>query len=566
MKIKNIYFLFIGVFLFSQEVSAQQFTCANTSSWESLATNSTPFDYHSSPIKPDGSPSYQLSTADLFHVIYPNVSDVEIIYTNTSECYAGVTCSSGTGYDFSQSFPVEHPAWTNVAQCSCSHAPQSGCNAVTTYRLGNPSLISGPVGSPYPAFPTPVFPASWSERYIYSHTYMPEDETLDGVIQLGINSRTASGYPGSDSTTATKCSEDIVTVGGEEYTRKFFLLTGMSNHDQSIKDLKTPEQHFIEDWGICGTVDQYWLASPALNVSWGNDVRNIPIIAYVSDTRYEYVDRGMCSAGSYLASLDKCVQTQNPNNNACPAGYTYISGGFGYGPRCRLVTPSSPQPCLAGYTIDPFDSTQCRIAVASTPVGTGVPVTPVQGSGGGNVPSWCTATGDVWNDATLQCTYGTQPTVSCAEGFVWDSSSLACLETQNPGGGSGISTPVGGQGEDDFFNQAPNATPGKVGTNFITADGFYTPTYGDSVSFVSLTESKFASFGIDAMTSPLDALAPPVFAGGGLPRMCLDLTFIGSQNSPCFDFMDYSWVFDVIKIFFYFVAVVTSWRIIIGAR
>lgn len=130
MRLQIAGLLFLAFSFFNLPFSySQQFDCSNTANWQSMASNANPYDFFNHQIKPDGSPSSTLDFAQQLDAFYSN-NEYDLIVNPDPECYAAVTCTEGTGYDFSQPFDSSHPAWSD-ARCSCSHHPQTGCNRVT---------------------------------------------------------------------------------------------------------------------------------------------------------------------------------------------------------------------------------------------------------------------------------------------------------------------------------------------------------------------------------------------------------------------------------------------------
>lgn len=91
--------------------------------------------------------------------------------------------------------------------------------------------------------------------------------TTDANIGLNITANINSDYlPTGSTATATKCSEGSTHIGGEEYTRKYYLVNGLANHDQTFNAAQ-PFQEWNKNWGHCGNVRQYWTESIARVVS-----------------------------------------------------------------------------------------------------------------------------------------------------------------------------------------------------------------------------------------------------------------------------------------------------------
>jgi len=153
-----IILLFALLFCMSGKAEAFIFTCSNKTSWESKADAT--YDFYNTPIRPDGSPNHTLDFSKQLDTFY-NGDEYALVVNGSSGCYAAVNCLTEAGYDFSKPFKVNHPAWKNYSQCTCVKRPQAGCNAVTWHRKKTPSVKSGPVGSKFPAYPTPTYPASW---------------------------------------------------------------------------------------------------------------------------------------------------------------------------------------------------------------------------------------------------------------------------------------------------------------------------------------------------------------------------------------------------------------------
>lgn len=561
------------------------FTCSNTADWKTMASNSTPYDFYKQKIKPDGSPNKKLSNTEIFNAVYkPEVAEFD--FNPDSECYAEISCiesdSNPTGYDFSKSFSSSHPAWKD-SRCYCSHFPQTGCNRVSAYRKGHPELVSGGVGTPLPIYPDPTFPASWSEQYIYSHNFATD--TSDATIELNIGANRDTAY--GTNTTTTKCSEDSTTIDGQELNQKYYLVSGLKNFDQSVIDLYDEKKVIYEEnWGHCGGVKQYWTDSPKLNKPWPSIGRAIPVIAYVpasssdddddnsddddsnddsnDDSKYEYSDRAKCDSGySYNSAGKHCVKNAPISDNKCPAGYSRIPGGFGYGASCRKIVSVSLQSCPSGWEVNPSNTNQCRKKkVVSPPPATKPPVTkppvtkpppatkpPVTkppklvsgsgvgvGSGSSTVPPWCTGKGYVWNSSTKTC--------------------------HAPDGG-GIVTPTPGNSNSPTlvtFGKAPVAG-NKTGTRDISAHGFYKSIYGLDTKLSTFMEAEIAKWDTETLKKRLMKFVP---ASGpeALPKICIDLTFLDEEF--CIDFNVYAVGFNMLRSFFYIIAGWTAFRIVLG--
>ena len=586
MRLQIAGLIFLILFFFKIPLShSTDFTCSNTASWVSIASNTNPYDFYNHRIKPDGSPLSTLDFAQQLDAFYSN-NEYELVVNPDSECYAAVTCTEGTGYDFSQPFNSDHPAWSD-SRCACSHHPQTGCNRVTWHRRGHPNLVSGVVGTPFPPYPTPTYPSSWNERYLYSHTF--SQGTNEATIALNITANINTDYlPTGSSATATKCSEDTTTIGGEEYTRKYYLVNGLANHDQTFNATQ-PYQEWNENWGHCGNVRQYWTESTATVVSWPSVVKAVGVIAYVSPGAYEYSDRPYCQEGwTDAGSGNGCWHTVAPSGTTCPPGYTYRYGAFGSS-SCRTSEPRSLRACPSGWEINPANTNQCRRAmeVADVPTdtppddetydGTGSGTTP---TGGGSSGSGTEGTGsDSDGSGGDQTPSDTTPPWCTGDGYTWDSSTSTCT---SPDGGEVVTpgpdpdadpdsdpdpdeTPDPDPDPDDTPDPDPEPDPDPdpdSGDETFAANGFYTPTYGADTTLRSLFETSITNLSNETLRTRLLAFVPPA-GTAALPNKCMTVSF--SSTPICIDFSSYAFVFQALRAFMYLVAGWTAYRIVIGA-
>jgi hypothetical protein len=604
-----IFFSFVFLSIFRYEVEA--FTCQDVNFWETDATNNSPFDFFNHPIRPSGSPNIKLDFATIVQTVFPNGDPREYGYIPHPECYAGITCPEDAGYDYSQPFPRTHPAWTNP-ECTCSHAPQPGCNQVTTYRSNYTSLTSGGSGTALPPYPAPIVPDQWYENYIYGHSY--DTFVDDSVIVVDIKSKVDGSYPQGPILDVTKCEEDVIDFAGEQFTKKAFLLKGLLSHRQS-GDFVDEGVDFLENWGICGDIHQYWTQSPELD--WFVDIADngVPIFVYVpledSEVEYEYTDREQCEAGFFYNTFSsKCTHSLAVPPGGCPSGYSFIPGAFGAPGSCRIVLDPVPQPCPSPSEINPSNALQCRtIITTDVPDVDGNPDDggdPGDGGTGGCIgdecsegnpggggsgtategrPSWCSALGDQWNNDTGVCTYGVAPADNCLAGYVWDSGDRRCVLID--GGDSGAVTcsggliwspvlnkciqPIDGGGTTDLpsgesnvvsFGDAPFAGD-NTGNRNILSSGFYDPTYNPDTTISSFVESEISKWGAGTLKARLMTFVPTSTIQGKLPKSCFQLS--GSTEEFCLDLDMYSDSLELIGTMLLLFSGFMAFRIVLGA-
>ncbi len=588
LQIVGLVLLFFSVFNLSLAYS-QQFDCMNTANWETLATNSNPYDYHTNEIKPDGSPDHTLDFAEQLDALY--TGDEYVLDVNTdSECYAANICESAFSGNWNQ------------PGCVCSHFPQTGCNRVTWQRRGHPNLISGGVGTQFPPYPQPTYPTPWNERYIYSHSYSAG--TSDNSILLNINANVDQSYTQSSTlVSSSKCSEDTTTINGVEVFKKYFILNGLANNDQSFNATQ-PRQDWTEDWGVCGTVHQYWLESDATTVSWPRVEKTVPVIAYVpTDSSFEYEDRNLgCNdpyvyRGSHFPSDQACVHSYT-SDDPCPDGYTRYPAGFGYGRGCRNTVAAEYNDCSSGWEINPINSGQCRRAQDFTPPPTDNPpaeetFTPVSGggnpdgsdigatdggssvsdsgdsnSGSGDDGSSGSDSGSSGSDGSgsgdSNSQTDTTPPWCTGAGYVWDASTSTCT---SPDGGEVVTpgpnpdSPESNNPTLVAFGDAPIAGD-TTGTRDIFANGFYTPVYSPDTTISSFVETAIAGWNTETLRTRLMTFVPPSGAGA-LPNTCMTLSMM--TDPVCIDLNSYAFVFNALRGFLYLLAGFSAYRIIIGA-
>lgn len=611
MRFSLLIILLVSIFLSLTRYEVEAFTCQDVNFWENDSTNNSPFDFFNHPIRPGGSPNVKLDFNTLIQTVFPNGDPREYGYIPNSECYAGVTCPETAGYDYSQPFPRTHPAWINP-ECSCSHAPQPGCNQVTTYRSNYSHLISGGVGTALPSYPAPVVPDQWYENYLYAHSY--DTYVEDSTIIADIRSHVDNTYPQGPFLDVTNCEEEVIDFSGTQLTKKAFLLKGLLNHRQS-GSFKDEGPSFLENWGVCGDIHQYWTDSPELD--WFVDIADngVPIFVYVplenSDIEYEYTDREQCQTGFFFNTFsNKCTHSVSPPPEGCPPGYSYSPGAFGAPGICHIAVDPEPQPCPTPSEIDPGNSLQCRTIVTTEvpPVdgnpdndgGTGTGGSggcvgdectqgnPGGGSGTGSEgrPSWCSALGDQWDNDTGICTYGVAPSDTCLLGQVWDSSMRLCIPIDGIGSGSVtcsgglIWSPVlnkciqpidggGGSGESPSgesnvvsFGDAPFAGD-RTGNRNILSTGFYQPTYNADTSISSFVESHIANWGGGTVKARLMTFVPTSTIEGKLPKSCFNLS--GSAEVFCLDLGMYSDSLELIGTLLLLACGFMAFRIVLGA-
>lgn len=522
---------------------AIDFSCANKSSWMSGAEMN--LDFQNVKIKPDGSPSRPLSNSEKLGQYFDS-GEYAVIGVPGAGCAAEISCPGAWDGDW------------NMEGCWCSNYPQNGCNDSYWKVEKHPSIKSGGVNTPMPAFPEPEFPTSWNDRYVYSHSF--DKGTTSSNIALNITANIDSSFiPEGGAASLENCGSDSTTISGAEVTRNYYLVKGLKTHDQTFKDWydKWPADgsKFTEDWGVCGKVEQWWTQGPTKNVPRPGELKDVGVIAYVqlSDVEpdppvgSEEIGREACQSGwtyvpaphDYGYSSDVCEKVYtNVFSGGCASGYTRR------GSECWII--EFPQDCPSGYSVKESNPLICVLDPVTPP-----PYVPPETDDPPDDP-----------DPGVDDTLPDDPNPDDPDSDDSDDS-----DSDDSGGeGDGDGEGEGDLKADDFFFNAPVAGEHGIGTRSINSDGFYNPTYGEGVTLISLVESKFNSDDIDEITSPLNQLAPPAFAGGGLPKTCLNLSFADSGNPPCIDFNNYSFVFDSIKIFFYFITVMTSYRIIIGAK
>jgi len=674
------------LFCMSGNAEAFTFTCSNKTSWESKAD--TIHDFYNTPIRPDGSPNHTLDFSEQLDTFYSK--DYNLVTYGSEKCYAAISCSDESGYNFSKGFPLGHPAWTNHSQCSCAKRPQAGCNSVKWYRKGYPTYVSGVVGTKFPAYPTPTYPTSWKKRAVYKHGFA--FGTSSSNISLNILSNIDKKYlPTGTKASLESCGEGSTTIDGKEVVLKYFMVKGLKTFDQTFNATQ-PYQEWKQDWGMCGKVNQYWNQSNVTYVSRPAEILDIPVMVFITKEGYDYDERDKACPSGTTKSGGVCIQKRPVSNGICKAGetrnpplsYVYRSRGSktvcpssrftNVNGRClykvtvprttgscrygRLVHgsatsycfefvsasyPSCPSgwsitpgirsqcrkvksgpvtcdsninekfvSCPSGSEVNPFNSSQCRKRKDTKKPIVSVDVPPDKDK----IPPWCTAKGDSWNGKTQVCTKGnkskdkTKPDKKTGVGKGTDASKDKDEKTDGNGkdgdgkggngkdgdgkdgdgkdgdgkdgdgkdgdGKDGDGKDGDGTGDkdnsnsdltaDSFFKDAPVAGSSDIGSRTLGKDGFYKPTYGKNESFVTLLDAVWKKSDVKGMTKVLDGLAPPVFKAGGLPVICLPLSFLPKGETLCIKFSDYSFVFDVIKMFFYFVAVMTSWRIIVGAK
>ena len=541
--IATLIFLLMGI---GKAYASQTYSCGNKASWES-SSGIPVYDYYDTPIRPDGSPAETLDFAEQLDVLYDK--DLTLKTVGSASCYGALSCLDETGYDFTKPFDSDHPAWINYNQCTCTHPVNPGCNNVTWYRAGYTSLKSGKVGTKFPAYPTPTYPSDWKTRRIYKHSYA--DDITDSNISLNILSNIDSKFKTGGSATIETCEEGSTTIDGKEVVLKYYIVKGLGNHEQTFNATQ-PYQEWVQSWGMCGKANQYWLESDQTYVNYPAVELHVPIIVSIGIKGYSRKDKEVCAPNAVEVEPNQCkVFGPNPNNNTCPSGYTYKYGAFGSS-HCYKIVQESPQPCVSPWEQDPDNSGKCRKGYDSVVPDVDVDEVPDEDE----APDWCTATGDSWDGDTSTCTHADDS----------GGGTVAEDDTGTDGSGEKEEEKEEDKGEaEDFFKDAPVAKIGGIGSKTLTKDGFYTPSYGPKITFTSLLEDQLNSSGVDDMTAGLDGLAPPVYKLGGLPKVCIPrLSF--SDGEICIDLEDYDFVFDAITIFFYFTAIMTSWRIIIGAK
>jgi len=529
---------------------AVEFNCSNKANWETLSAKT--YDFYNSKIRPDGSPNHTLKFDEQLDAFYSK--DYNMVAYGADKCVASATCLDSTGYDFSKPFLKGHPAWKNSRDCSCAVNLQSLCNGVKWYRKGYPTMVSGVVGTKFPAYPAPTYPTEWNEQALYTHSFA--EGTADHNMTLNISANVDTKYLKSGkSTSIENCGEESTSISGVEVTKKYYLLKGLSNHDQTFNATQ-PYMEWNEDWGICGKIKQYWNESPATYVSWPSIGKAVPVVALVGnlvDPGFDYMSNVGCASG-YTKVDNKCefYGDHISGTKTCPS-YVPIQNPSG---GCKKVVDESSQPCNVGWEVNPVNSLQCRKAKAKPPpvAPPTIPVdTPIDDS---TAPSWCEGDNDSWDGETQTCTKGSagggddNPGEDAGGGSVDEDS------------GDGLPT------AENFFKYAPVADTNKIGSKGVSTAGFYTPTYGAGVTLSTLFVSKLDSFEANDVSGNFKGLIPPTYTGvKGLPKMCLSLTFIKTgMTKPCIDFADYKLVFDFLKIFCLFMAVMTSWRIILGGN
>ena len=329
-------------------------------------------------------------------------------------------------------------------------------------------------------------------------------------------------------------------------------------------------------------------------------------------------ENGGCAGKAKLTNINRklyCIDKMTESYPSCGSGWSVDpddesqcrkvkSGNV----TCDSTTDKILKNCPSGSLINPSNSNQCRRSVVVKVPDIDVDDPPevdededekedededVDDPGGGGkgyqTPPWCKAEGDSWDEKLKVCNYAEDPGFECGKGLVWDSSSDKCIskdgygdedgdgdgegegEGEGEGDGEGEGEGEGeGQGKDfpladEFFKDAPVANDNFFGSKAIPGNGFYSPTYGENVSFISLIGDSFSK-NKSSITTSLSGIKPPAYLAGGLPKVCIEPNFGAGKESLCIDFKEYSFVFDFIKMMFWFLAVVSSYKIIIGAK
>lgn len=577
MRLQQIVPLFLAVLFFSApSARAAEFTCANTASWHSMASNSVPYDFRATRIKPDGSPSRALSREEKRRIFYPSGAPVVDVVRHP-ECFAAVSCPDN--YYGAGPFRMDHPVWRD-SRCSCSHFPQSGCSRVTWRVKNNPSLDSGPVGSPMPPHPPPVVPSEWNERYIYSRQFPPGTE--DGAIASSIESSRDEAYvPSGGSVSAVKCSEGFKTIDGWRFVEKFYLLSGLSTYDQSFQT-RFPGVDHREDWGVCGVVHQRWSDGPVAGVSRPARVRPVPVVVYVSSPtpdelakEYEFVDRPIaCPSGSNYAD-GTCRVTVSPGSSGlCPSGFRKVRGfGFSF---CQKSIGLSYGPCPSGSEIVPGRSSGCRREVARKEVKiptitlTKTPSQPEPQPGGETRPEPDGETQSAPPRPLTDLGLGSEakpvsvstPSWCIGERVRWDASSGVCRMRDGGGVVHSGGPPTDSSGKTVVsFGDAP-AAGDSTGTRSILEFGLYKPVYGPDVKLSDFVQSEMAKLDNTTVRTRLTKFLPPP-GRAALPKRCFHLT--SSSEEFCLDLNPYSSYFDVVGNLLLILSSFVAYRIVIGA-